>query len=109
MSNPNLIYQVRRKLNITWEDTDTTLRIEEMIESAVPDLVHKLGITDSAFDFSIPGTENLLFLAYCLYEWNHALDEFDSNYARMIAQVRAKWEVEKYLADSEGSDDAEEN
>ena len=108
MSNSNLIDQVRRKLNITWEDTDTTLRIEEMIESAVPGLIYKLGITDSDFDFSVPGTEHLLFLAYCLYEWNHALDEFDLNYARMIAQVRAKWEVEKYLTDSEESDDAEE-
>lgn len=108
MSNSNLIDQVRRKLNITWEDTDTTLRIKEMIESAVPDLKHKLGITDSDFDFSRPGAENLLFLSYCLYEWNHALDEFDLNYARMIAQVRQKHEVAQYLTESEDDDSEQE-
>lgn len=104
MSNENLIKQVRQKLNITWDDTDTDSRIREMIDSAVPDLKHKLGIVDSDFDFSQPGAENLLFLSYCLYEWNHALDEFDLNYARMIAQVRQKHEVTQYLAESGGEE-----
>lgn len=108
MSSENLIEQVRRKLNVTWEDTDTTLRIQEMIESAVPDLIHKLGITDSDFDFSAPSAEHSLFLAYCLYEWNHALDEFDLNYARMIAQVRQKHEVTQYLAENEEDSDEQE-
>ena len=97
MNNLTLLAQVKRKLNVTWEDAETTARIEEIIDSAIPDLIHKLGITDSEYDFSKAGAENTLFLAYCLYEWNHVLDEFDLNYARMIAQVRAKLEVENYL------------
>lgn len=107
MNNPTLYGQVKRKLNITWEDEDTTARIEEIIESAIPDMLHKLGITDSEYDFSISGAENLLFLAYCFYEWNHCLNEFETNYASMIAQVRQRHEVNFYLANG-GLEDAEE-
>ena len=107
MNNPTLFGQVKRKLNITWDDTDTTTRLEEIIDSAIPDLIHKLGITDSGFDFSVAGEENTLFLAYCLYEWNHALSDFDLNYERMIAQVRAQHEVAYHLANSGDGEDAE--
>lgn len=108
--NEVLLGMTRRKLNITWSDTETDARIEEIVQSAIPDLKHKLGIVDAEndpFDFSEPGPENTLFLAYCLYEWNHSLNEFDENYSRLIAQVRAKWEVQQYL-DSEVAEDGTE-
>lgn len=88
-----LLGQVKRKLNITWDDADTTARLEEIIESAIPTLKHKLGISDSDFDFSAEGTENMLFKNYCLYEWNHCVNEFDANYFNDIAQVQAQWAV----------------
>ena len=100
-----LIEQVRRKLNITWEDDDTTSRIEEIIASAIPSLCFKLGIFQADFDFSVAGAENTLFINYCLYEWNHCLNEFDGNYANDIAQVQAIWAV-KY--EEEVTEDAEE-
>lgn len=99
-----LFEQVKRKLNITWEDEDTNARITDIIEGAIPDLKHKLGIVADDFDFSEAGAINTLFLAYCLYEFNHSLNEFDENYARLIAQERAKIEVEHHLQ-SEGVDD----
>lgn len=107
MDNPTLLGQIRRKLNITWDDDETTARLEEIIESAIPILIHKLGITDSDFDFSNPGIENNLFKAYCLYEWNHCVNEFDDNYANDILQARAKHAVSNYLAESEDSTDEE--
>lgn len=106
MNNQALFEQVKRKLNITWEDEVTTARIEEIIASAIPDLSDKLGIASADFDFSVAGAENTLFLNYCLYEWNHALAEFDLNYERMIAQVRTKNDVAYYVARS--GDDAED-
>lgn len=105
MNNPTLFGQVKRKLNITWDDSDTTARIEEIIDSAIPDLIHKLGIADEDFDFSVAGAENTLFLAYCLYEWNHAVEAFDINYERMIAQVQSQHQVKNYLASEEGADE----
>jgi hypothetical protein len=93
-----LLEQVKRKLNITWDDDETTARLEDIINSAIPDLKHKLGIADDEnFDFSEAGPENTLFLAYCLYEWNHSLEEFDVNYSRMIAQIQTKREVISYI------------
>ena len=107
MVNPVLLGQVRRKLNITWEDDDTTARIEEIIESAIPDLLHRLGIADHDFDFSVAGDENTLLKNYCLYEWNHCLNDFFLNYSVMIAQVRARNDVAHYLANKEVSNNAE--
>lgn len=101
--NEALYEQVKGKLNITWEDDETTLRIHKIINSAIPDLIHRLGITDTDFDFSADGMENTLFLAYCLYEWNHVLNEFEDNYSKMIATVRTKHEVAQYLENG-GSD-----
>lgn len=91
-----LLSQVKRKLNITWEDADTNARLNDIIQSAIPALKHKLGIADPNFDFAEPGMENNLFKAYCFYEWNHCLNEFDDNYSNDIAQVRAIHEVDYY-------------
>lgn len=93
-----LFEQVKLKLNITWSDSDTDARLTDIIESAEPVMIHKLGITGNAFDFSKPGNENTLFLNYCLYEWNHAANEFDENYSNLIAQTRARHEVSQYEA-----------
>lgn len=96
----NLLAQVRRKLNITWDDADTNARVEDIVQSAIPAMIHKLGIADPNFDFSVPSMENNLFLAYCFYDWNHCLNEFDENYANNIAQTRAKHEVAYYGEES---------
>lgn len=100
-----LFNQVKRKLNVTWQDTDTDARIEDIIVSAIPTMKHKLGIADADFDFSVTGAENTLFLAYCLYEWNHCVNEFDGNYHNDIAQIRRKNEVAYYLANEGESDE----
>ena len=106
MINSTLLSQVERKLNITWTDEETTARLSEIINSAIPDLIHRLGINDLNFDFSKPGAENALFVNYCLYEWNHSLNEFFDNYAESISQIRVKNEVAQFL-ESEGNTDAE--
>ena len=101
-----LIDQVKRKLDITWVDEDTNGRVADIMDSVAPVLRHKLGITDPEFDFSKAGLENMLFLALCLYEWNHSANEFDVNYANEIAQCQAIHEVAYYKA-QEGDSDAE--
>lgn len=103
--NEKLTAQVKRKLNITWSDEDTNARVQDIIQSAIPALLHKLGIADPDFDFSTPGMENNLFKAYCLYAWNHALNEFDNNYSNDIAQVQAKHDVHYFLANGVSCDE----
>ena len=104
----NLKQQVKRKLNITWQDEDTDARVADIMESASVHLRHELGITDINFDFSAPGIENLLFKNYCFYEWNHALNEFEENYRSLIMDARAKYEVEQYRESEDMTDDTEQ-
>ena len=96
-----LIKQVKDKCNITWEDEDTNRRVNQIIKTAIPDLIHRLGITDQNFDFGAAGDENTLFLNRCFYEWNHALSEFYTNYAESIAQIRAINDVKQYRESEE--------
>lgn len=103
MITDELIKQVKRKLDITWEDADTDKRVTDIISSAIPTMLFKLGITDTDYDFSAAGIENELFLNYCLYERNHVANEFDDNYSNNIAQARAKHAV-NYYVESEGVD-----
>ena len=104
--NELLTAQVKRKLNITWTDEDTNARVAEIIASAIPYLLHRLGIADQDFDFAEPGLENTLFLAWCLYEYNHTVNEFDDNYANLIAIARHRHEV-KYYQENEVEADGE--
>lgn len=97
-----LFEQVKQKLNVTWSDDETDARIKTIIKNAIPSLKHRLGISNDDFDFSAEGEENTLFLAYCFYEWNHCLNEFEDNYSMMIATVRDRHTVEYYKSLEEG-------
>ena len=104
MYNQELFEQVKRKLNITWEEDETDSLVEEIIRAAIPTLKHKLGIVGT-FDFSVAGQENMLFKNYCLYEYNHCANEFDVNYSNEIAQLQAVHSVKNYLAENGGDTD----
>lgn len=101
MAESTLFEQVKRKLNVTWDDPDTNSRIQEIIDSGIPEMIHILGIPDENYDFSTPGMENALFKNYCLYEWNHCLQDFEKNYANNIAHVQAKYDVKHYQKTAE--------
>ena len=88
-----LFTKVKRKLDITWDDADTDARVQDIMDTAEVVLRERLGITSDTFDFSVPGKENQLFVNYCLYEWNHAIDEFYKNYSSIITSTRIKHEV----------------
>ncbi len=91
-----LVDKVRRKLRVTYQDDEVDGRIAEIMEQADLDLRSMLGITDSSFDFNTAGTERALYLAYCFYEWNDALDDFEVNYAEKIAKCRDRWLAVEY-------------
>lgn len=93
--NETLLKQVKHKLNITWSDTDTDDRVLDIISQAKAVMLHKIGITDKAFDFSESGIVNVLFLSYCLYLYNHCENEFEDNYLSDLLQARAIYEVEQ--------------
>lgn len=91
-----LVDKVRRKLRVIYRDDEVDGRIAEIMEQADLDLRSMLGITDSSFDFNAAGAESALYLAYCFYEWNDALDDFEVNYAEKIAKCRDRWLAVEY-------------
>lgn len=91
-----LVDRVRRKLRVTYRDDEIDERIDEIMEQADSDLRSMLGISERSFTFEDGGTEQALFLAYCFYEWNDALDDFEVNYAEKIAKCRDRWLAVEY-------------
>lgn len=91
-----LVDKVRRKLRVTYRDDEVDERIDEIMEQADSDLRFMLAITERSFTFEDGGTEQALFLAYCFYEWNDALDDFEVNYAEKIAKCRDRWLAVEY-------------
>ena len=92
--NSELETIVKRKCNITWNDTETNNRITEIVEDAIETLRYKLGINkEMKVEFSKAGEERNLFKNYCFYEWNNKVSEFDKNYKTEILQLKQKYEV----------------
>lgn len=95
-----LVDKVRRKLRVIYRDDEVDERIAEIMGQADLDLRSMLGITDESFDFSGAGAERALYLAYCFYEWNDALDDFEVNYAEKIAKCRDRWLAVEYAQEA---------
>lgn len=95
-----LCEMIKRKCRITWSDAETEARVEEIAENANATLRHKLGVREEAEElFLRPGSGRTLFEAYCMYDWNDALEEFDTNYKKEIIAERHKYEV-KYAKEN---------
>ena len=92
---------VKLKLNITYSELDTDARISGITQMADAVL---LGIDDASFTFETPGQEQALFLAFCFYEFNDALDDFYINYAEQMAQARNRWMVKQFVKEQEAAD-----
>lgn len=86
--------QVKRHLSVTWKDTDTDDRIEDMMLDAEVALNHMLG---AEADYFKPGLDHELYLAYLLYAWNNCLNEFDAAYRTDIIRAR---HLHAYLKES---------
>lgn len=95
---------VKLKLNITYSEPDTDTRINHIMEQADAVLRDAIGIDDASFDFETPGQEQTLFLAWCFYEYNDALDDFYVNYAEQMAQARNRWMVKQFVKEQEAAD-----
>lgn len=90
-----LLKQVKRKCKVTWNDEETNEFLADIMGRADAVIRDKVGIDDE-FDFSQPGRENMLFVAWCYYAFHDAEDLFEANYAPEIMQCRRHWEVKDY-------------
>ena len=91
-----LFNMLKNELNITWHDEETELRLSRIVLNATKVMDRKLG---AEIDYSLPGQEQELFLAYCVYVYNNCANQFDENYLNEIMQIRSIYEVEQYEED----------
>lgn len=81
---------VKRNLNITWDDEDTDARIVDMMLDAEYALNHLLG---AEIDYFAPGMERSIYMSYILYAYNGCTNEFESAYLADIYRLRRMYEV----------------
>lgn len=100
MADDTTTAAVKRKLNITWSDTNTDARVADVIATVLPAVRYVIGLAPSYSFSSTDGEEWGLFLNGCLYEWSNAFEDFFENYASDIIRCRMRHE-----AGSGGADD----
>ncbi len=79
---------VKRKVNVTWEDSTTNARLEDVVGIVSPRLSSLLGYDSDHEYASTDGEAWGLFLNACLYEFSDAWDDFVTNYEHEIMSCR---------------------
>ena len=80
-----LLPEVKDELKITWEDEDSSLK--RMIQLAKGNLDDLIGATLN-LEESTPAKQ--LFLDYCRYDYNKALEYFEDNFSKEILRLQLK-------------------
>lgn len=73
----DLLPILKNKLQVTWTDTGTDAELTRMLISGQ---AYLNTLTGATLTFSDGSPEQELLLERCRYEWNNALDEFETNY-----------------------------
>jgi hypothetical protein len=79
-----LLNSVKNYLDITWEDQQTDLKIQGIIERGKNFLDKKTGTN---LDYSVEGRPKELLLEYCRYARNGILNEFELAYLPMLKDL----------------------
>lgn len=97
-----LVELLKNELLITWDEDETNLKLSRIVAGGIQALNHKLG---AEIDYTKSGSEQEIFLAYCVYAYNGCLNEFDGAYQNNIMQLRHKYEVQSYITENGDSNE----
>lgn len=97
-----IIADVKKHLQITWEDQATDQRIGNYIESGIAYLNDKRG---ADADYTVPGYPRTLLFEYVRYARDDALDVFETNYQSLILAMRQQRQVSEYAQNSVSSEE----
>lgn len=78
-----LLTEVKEDLKITWPDEDDSLK--RMIKLAKGNLDELIGVT---LDLKRSTSAKTLFLDYCRYDYNKALEYFEENFSKEILRLQ---------------------
>lgn len=91
MSCLDLLGLIKNYLNITWEDTETDKKIQNIIELGKSYLNN---VVSRELDYS-SGKPLELLIAYCRYSFNESLEDFSKNFQHELIclQIMAVSEI----------------
>jgi len=72
-----LLSDIKIRLDITWEDEATDIKINSLAEDGMFYIDEKLG---DAGDYTTPGYPRMLLMEYVRYARDNAVDVFENNY-----------------------------
>jgi hypothetical protein len=91
MTSEEITAAVRRKLNVTWTDSDTDARVSDVITKSEATITR---LCAAPSDVTTWDAEDIgLLLDACLYEFSNASDDFRVNFRDAIMACRMKHEV----------------
>lgn len=88
-----LLDEVKNYLDITWDDNETDLKLNGMIERGKKYLNRVAG---KELDFEVEDKPKELLFDYCRYVRSNALEMFQQNYLHELLSLQMDAEVEAY-------------
>ena len=78
--------------NITWEESETNSKLEEIIKNSIATICDMLGSDDRSRE---------LLINYIVYKWNNVPEQFRTNYISDILECRKKVQLEKFVPEGD--------
>lgn len=98
-----ILDDVKNYLDITWQDDATDQKIRGIISRGEAYLDRLTGETN---DYESEGNARALLFDYVRYAQANALDDFEKNYVRELAQLRLDAQLDRAITASEAETDA---
>ena len=89
-----LLEDIKKYLDITWDDDVTDAKITGLIEDGIAYLDDKLG---EPGDYTVPGYPRTLLKEYTRYARDAALDVFENNYLSQLLAMQNNRKVTAYV------------
>lgn len=96
-----LLDEVKNYLDITWDDNETDLKLNGMIERGKKYLNRVAG---KELDFEVEDKPKELLFDYCRYVRSNALEMFQQNYLHELLSLQIESEVDAYEAENPDTD-----
>lgn len=96
-----LLDEVKNYLDITWDDNETDLKLNGMIERGKKYLNRVAG---KELDFEVEDKPKELLFDYCRYVRSNALEMFQQNYLHELLSLQIESEADAYEAENPDTD-----
>lgn len=88
----NLVDEVKRNLDITWNDNDTDKNVNEYIRNAKQYLNDTTG---SVINFEEDINARELLINHCRYQKNKDIEFFEENFKKPLYRLRFKYAIKE--------------